>query len=101
MFSQDLLKVYCKKLKVNLPPKPKYLIETPHIVKTIKGHGTEIFKKTKGVFRSAPKQELCFSILGTPDGSKSINVECESEAEVENWVSSIDMVVNYIKSRLA
>lgn len=101
MFSQDLLKVYCKKLKVNLPPKPKYLIETPHIVKTVKGHGTEIFKKTKGVFRSAPKQELCFSILGTPDGSKSINVECESEAEVENWVSSIDMVVNYIKSRLA
>lgn len=100
MFSQDLLKVYCKKLKANLPPKSKYLIETPHIVKTIKGHGTEIFKKTKGVFRSAPKPELCFSILGTPDGSKSINVECESEAEVAKWVSYIDKVVNYVKSKL-
>ncbi len=99
MFSQDLLKVYCKKLKTNLPPKPKYVIETCQIVKATKGHGTEVFKKTKGLFKSAPKAELCFSIIGVKD--KSINVECDSEAEVDHWVKSVELIAEYMKKTLS
>ena len=31
MFSQDLLKITAKKIKSNLPPKPKYVIETSQL----------------------------------------------------------------------
>lgn len=52
VFSQDLLKVMCKKLKTNIPPKPKWVIETLQIQKIVKGHGTDLFKKSKTLFRS-------------------------------------------------
>ena len=45
LFSKDLMKVSAKKIKSNLPPKPKYIIDTPTIKKVLKGHGTDAFKK--------------------------------------------------------
>lgn len=98
-FSQDLLKITAKKIKSNLPPKPKYVIETAQIKQIVKGHGTDAFKKSKGFFRSIPKPELCFSIIGptTLDGVKAINVECESEADVDKWLSYMEIVINHFK----
>ena len=73
--------------------------EGKKIVKATKGHGTEVFKKTKGLFKSAPKAELCFSIIGAKD--KSINVECDSEAEVDHWVKSVELIAEYMKKTLS
>lgn len=53
--TQDLLKISGKKPKSKLPPKPKYVIDTASIKQIIKGHGTEAFKKSKGIFRSSKK----------------------------------------------
>ena len=99
MFSQDLLKITAKKIKSNLPPKPKYVIETSQIKQIVKGHGTDAFKKSKGIFRSIPKPEVCFSIIGptTLDGVKAINVQCETEADVDKWLNYMEIVVNHFK----
>jgi hypothetical protein len=51
--TQDLLKISGKKPKSKLPPKPKYVIDTYNIKQIIKGHGTEAFKKSKGIFRGS------------------------------------------------
>ena len=51
--TQDLMKISGKKPKSKLPPKPKYVIETSQIKQIIKGHGTDAFKKSKGLFRSS------------------------------------------------
>ena len=98
-FTPDLLKVQAKKIKSNLPPKPKYTIETFNIKQIIKGHGTDAFKLSKGLFRSIPKPELCFSIIGptTIDGVKAINVNCDTEEEVDKWINSMEVVINYFK----
>jgi hypothetical protein len=45
------MKIVAKKPKSNLPPKAKYVIETTTIKQIIKGHGTEAFAKSKGLFR--------------------------------------------------
>ena len=45
LFSKDLMKVSAKKIKSNLLPKPKYIIDTPTIKKVLKGHGIDAFKK--------------------------------------------------------
>ena len=99
IFAQDLMKVSAKKLKSNLPPKPKYIIDTPTIKKILKGHGTDAFKKSKGLFRKIPPPEKCFSIIGptTVDGVKSLNVECENEKEVDRWIKYLQIVINYFK----
>ena len=99
IFSPDLMKVSGKKLKSNLPPKPKYIIDTPTIRKILKGHGTDAFKKSKGLFRKIPPPEICFSIIGptTVDGMKSLNVQCESEKEVDRWIKYLQIVINYFK----
>ena len=98
-FSQDLMKVSAKKIKSNLPPKPKYIIETITIKKVLKGHGTDAFKKCKGLFRKTPPAELCFSIIGPTnvDGTKALNVQCESPKEVERWINYVQIVINYFK----
>jgi hypothetical protein len=49
----DLNKVIAKKAKSNFTPKPKYMIETLQIKQIVKGHGTEAFKKSKGIFRKS------------------------------------------------
>ena len=99
IFSQDLMKVSGKKIKSNLPPKPKYIIDTPTIKKILKGHGTDAFKKSKGLFRKIPAPEICFSIIGptTVDGVKSLNVQCENEKEVDRWIKYLQIVINYFK----
>ena len=99
VFSKDLMKVSAKKIKSNLPPKPKYIIDTPTIKKILKGHGTDAFKKSKGLFRKIPPPEVCFSIIGptTVDGMKALNVQCENEKEVDRWIKYIQIVINYFK----
>ena len=99
IFTQDLMKVSAKKLKSNLPPKPKYIIDTLTIKKILKGHGTDAFKKSKGLFRSIPKPENCFSIIGPTDveGTKALNVECENEKDVDRWIKYLSIVMNYFK----
>ena len=102
-FSQDLLKISARKIKSNLPPKPKYIIETTQIKQIIKGHGTDAFKKSKGFFRKIPKPEICFSIIGptTVDGVKAINVQCESEKDVDRWINYMEIIINYFKKTQA
>ena len=99
IFTQDLMRVSAKKIKSNLPPKPKYIIDTLTIKKVLKGHGTDAFKKSKGLFRKIPKPEVCFSIIGptTVDGMKALNVECESEKDVDRWIKYLQIVINYFK----
>ena len=99
IFAQDLMKVSAKKLKSNLPPKPKYIIDTPTIKKILKGHGSDAFKKSKGLFRKIPPPEICFSIIGptTVDGVKSLNVECYNEKEVDRLIKYLQRVINYFK----
>ena len=98
MFTYDLMKVYCKKLKVNLIPKLKYTLETMLIDKAVKGHATDAFKKTKSLFSKGPKKEHCFSIISV-DG-KSINVECENESEVDILVNNVNAMVEYMKKKI-
>ena len=99
IFSSDLMKVSAKKIKSNLPPKPKYIIETHTIKKILKGHGTNAFKKSKGLFRKIPPPEVCFSIIGptTVDGVKALNVQCESEKDVDKWLKYLSVVINFFK----
>ena len=99
IFSQDLMKVSLKKIKSDLPPKPKYIIDTITIKKILKGHGTDAFKKSTGLFRSIPNPELCFTIIGptTVDGLKAFNIICETEKEVDKWIEYLQIVINYFK----
>ena len=103
IFSQDLMKVSAKKLKSTLPPKPKYIIDTITIKKILKGHGTDAFKKSKGLFRNIPNPEVCFSIIGptTVDGVQALNIECETEAEADKWIDYLKIVINYFKKTKA
>ena len=99
IFSSDLMKVSAKKVKSTLPPKQKYVIETHTIKKILKGHGTDAFKKSKGLFRKIPPPEICFSIIGptTVEGVKSLNVQCENEKEVDRWLNYLSVVINYFR----
>ena len=99
IFSSDLMKVSAKKVKSTLPPKPKYIIETHTIKKILKGHGTNAFKKSKGLFRKIPPPEVCFSIIGptTVDGVKALNVERERKKDVDKWLKYLSVVINYFK----
>ena len=99
IFNNDLKKVMAKKIKSNLPPKPKYIIETHTIKKILKGHGSEAFKKSGGLFHKAPKPNVCFCIIGPTDveGTKMLNIVCENESEVDKWISYIEIVINYFR----
>ena len=98
VLSNDLMKVSCKKSKSDVPTK-KYIIETPTIKKVVKGYATDAFIKSKGLFRSMPKPEVCFSIVGptTFEGVKQFNIECESEKDVNKWIDYLQIVINYFK----
>ena len=100
LFSQDLLKVQAKLLN-NLPPKPKYVIETNNIKEVLKGYGTDYFRKGGGLFRSAPKPELCFTIIGpkTVEGTKSINAICKTERDVDKWINNIEELIIYFQKQ--
>jgi hypothetical protein len=102
LFTQDLLKVQAKLIKSNFPTKPKYVIETNNIKAIIKGHGTDAFKKSGGLFRSIPKPELCFSIIGPRMENglvKTLNVVCKSEKEVDKWINYMEIVINHFQKK--
>ena len=102
LFTQDLLKVQAKLINSNFPPKSKYVIETNNIKAIIKGYGTDAFKKSGGLFRSIPKPELCFSIIGpkTEEGiTKTLNVVCKNESEVNRWISYMEEVIRYFQKK--
>ena len=102
LFNQDLTKIIAKKTKGNLPPKRKYTLEINNIKSIIKGHGTNAFKKCKGLFKSIPKPENCFSIVGPLTGNKepkAINVICNSEKDVDKWIQYMEAVVNHFKKK--
>ena len=102
LFTQDLLKVQAKLIKSNFPPKPKYVIETNNIKAIIRGYGTDVFKKSGGIFRSPPKPELCFSIIGpkTEDGTtKSINAVCKTQNEANKWIYYMESVIIYFQKK--
>ena len=98
-FTEDLLKVIAKKLNTNLPPKQKYIIDTMHIKSVVKGHGTDVFQKSKRFYRSIPNANKCFSIIAfhPSEGTKSINVICKKENEVDKWVKYIKEILIYFQ----
>jgi len=99
-FTQDLLKVIAKKLKSNLPPKKKYILETMEITSVVKGHGTDAFKKSKRFYRRVPNANKCFSIIAfnQSEGYKSINVICDKEADINKWVNYIKDLISYFQN---
>ena len=102
LLSQDLMNIFIKKNNSNFAPKPKDIIKTSSIKKILKGYGTDAFQKSKGFFRSIPKPEVCFSIIGatTVDGVQTFNIECESEKEVDKWIENLKIVINYLKNTI-
>ena len=99
IFNYDLKKVMAKKMKSTLPPKPKYIIDVPNIKKLLKGHGSDAFKSYSGLFRKIPSPELCFTIIGptTVEGTKMLNIVCETEKDVDRWIKYIEIVINFFR----
>ena len=100
LVSNDLMKIQCKKTKVNLPPKPKYTIEVPEIRSIVQGYGTDVFTKNTGFFSSPPSRDLCFSIIDTH--GKSINglgsnINLKETPEI---VGKLNLLIDYIQKRL-
>lgn len=97
--TQDMNKISCKKPGKNLPPKPKYVIETNQIKRIIQGYGTKAFEKHTGLFKKPPPPERCFSIIGptTVDGEKSFNIECETPEEATKWIEYLEIVASFFK----
>ena len=97
-----MLKVQAKLIKSNFPPKPKYVNETNNIKAIIKGYGADTFIKSRGLFISVPKPEVCFSVIGpkTEDGTtKSINVICKNESEVNKWINYMEKVIIFFQKK--
>ena len=107
--SADLNKICCKKPGKNLPPKPKYVIETNQIKRIIHGYGTKAFQKHSGLFKkrnllikAAPPSEKCFTIIGptTVDGERIFNIECETPEDVTKWIQNLEIVGSFFKKSL-
>ena len=102
-FSLDLMKVQCNKPlnsdNYNIPPKAKYTLEVPMISKIVKGHGTDVFAKKKGLFSKPPNPELCMSLIGSneKDGTKSINLVLNKEQECDKLLTYCQLVTDYVK----
>ena len=105
----DLNKISCKKPGKNLPPKPKYVIETNQIKRIIQGYGTKAFEKHSGIFKKrifnfkpAPPPEKCFTIIGptTVDGEKSFNIECDTPEDANKWIECLEIVGSLFKKNL-
>ena len=100
LVSNDLMKIQCKKTKVNLPPKPKYTIEVPEIKSVVQGYGTDVFTKNTGFFSSPPSRDLCFSVI--QNNGKSINglgsnINLKETPEI---VGKLNLLVDYVQKRL-
>ena len=70
-----------------------------HIKSVVKGHGTDAFQKSKRFYRRIPNANNCFSIIAfhPSEGSKSINVICKKENEVDKWVNYIKELLIYFQ----
>ena len=102
-FSPDLMKIYFHKPKVPLiPPKAKYTLETP-LSQVVKGYGTDLFKKTGGVFSKPPDKSLCFSViqekLDEEMKEKSLNIICTNEKECNKIFSAFEIGIRIAKSK--
>ena len=102
-FSPDLMKISLHKPKtVLLPPKDKYTLEAP-LCTVVKGHGTELFSKSSGLFSKAPDKNLCFSIIqNKQEGektAKSLNIVCANEKECDKMYGCFEVGVYYAKSK--
>lgn len=99
LFSNGYYKVMAKDVKSDLAPKSKYIVETANIRKIVKGYGTDVFLKSKGLFRSAPNEEQCFSIIGKKgkNGLESLNIVCKTEDEVDKWINNIEELIKYLQ----
>ena len=102
-FSPDLMKVYlCKPKLALIPPKAKYTLETP-LCNIIKGHGTELFNKTSGIFSKAPDKSLCFSIVQEKmegeKAPKSLNIICDNAKEADKLYGCFEAAIYYAKAK--
>ena len=102
-FSPDLMKIYLLKPKLPLiPPKQKYTLETP-LCTIVKGHGTEEFNKSSGIFSKPPDKNLCFSIIQQKmegeKNPKSLNIVCSSDKECDKIYGCFEVGIYYAKAK--
>jgi hypothetical protein len=84
-FSPDLMKIYLKKPKSgNIPPKPKYTIETPLVKDVIQNYEITNFKKG-GLINKIPEKHLCFAIeqelIEGQKSPKTLIIICNNNTE--------------------
>ena len=102
-FSPDLMKIYLKKPKSgNIPPKPKYTIETPLVKDVIQNYEITNFKKG-GLINKIPEKHLCFAIeqelIEGQKSPKTLIIICNNNTETNLIWGSVEIIVDYIKRR--
>lgn len=102
-FSPDLMKIYLKKPKSgNIPPKPKYTIETPLVKDIIQNYEITNFKKG-GLINKIPEKHLCFAIeqelIEGQKSPKTLIIICNNNTETNLIWGSVEIIVDYIKRR--
>ena len=102
-FSPDLMKIYLKKPKSgNIPPKPKYTIETPLVKDVIQNYEITNFKKG-GLINKIPEKHLCFAIeqelIEGQKSPKTLIIICNNNTETNLIWGSVEITVDYIKRR--
>ena len=102
-FSPDLMKIYLKKPKSgNIPPKPKYTIETPLVKDVIQNYEITNFKKG-GLINKIPEKHLCFAIeqelIEGQKFPKTLIIICNNNTETNLIWGSVEIIVDYIKRR--
>ena len=102
-FSPDLMKIYLIKPKSgNIPPKPKYTIETPLVKDVIQNYEITNFKKG-GLINKIPEKHLCFAIeqelIEGQKSPKTLIIICNNNTETNLIWGSVEIIVDYIKRR--
>lgn len=91
LISDDLKWVICK--DPHQPVDPKQKLKVFKIKAIEKGRCTPALQRKRfGKFLA--KEECCFSIIGR---DKSYDMECESEANRDEWVAALQVLVDYVK----
>ena len=78
-----------------------YFIETKNIKEIIQGYGSKVFKKIGGIFSSAPKKELCLSIISYDykENKKEINIVFKNEKEITKWIDNMEILIKYFQNK--
>ena len=96
-FSPDLMKIYLKKPKSGIPPKPKYTLETPLIKEVIQDYEIKSGKKL------AANKQLCFGIeqelIEGQKAPKHLAIICMNENEANLIWGCVEIIVDYIKKK--